>query len=72
MTLAKQITAARKVVNTLSFGTPAWESAMQVVRDLVAEQSSQDTDTTFFSVDSGIHPIMLLNGRIIAAPKCRH
>jgi hypothetical protein len=72
MTIAKKITAARKVVNTLSFGTPAWESAMQVVRDLVAEQSAQDTDTAFYSVDSGIHPTLLLNGQIIPAPTCRN
>lgn len=29
----KQIAAARKTVNSLTFGTPEWETAMQIVRN---------------------------------------
>lgn len=37
----KQIQAARAAVNAETFGTPAWEAAMQKVRALVAEQTEQ-------------------------------
>lgn len=38
----KALKAARAVVNAKTFGTPAWESAMQVVRDLVEKADAAD------------------------------
>lgn len=67
MSLSKQINAARKVVNGLEFGTQEWEAAMQVVRDLVAKHDAQQPAEEFCSIDSGIHPTRLLNGRVIKA-----
>jgi hypothetical protein len=69
MSLAKQIEAARKVVNKFKFGTQEWESAMQIVRDLVAKHDAQQPAEEFCSIDSGVHPTRLLNGRIIKAAK---
>jgi hypothetical protein len=41
-----QLTAARAKVNSLEFGTPEWEVAMQVVRDLVAAEPAPKFDGT--------------------------
>lgn len=38
----KALKAARAVANATTFGTPAWESAMLVVRDLVEKANAAD------------------------------
>ena len=38
----KALKAARAAVNALPFGTTEWESAMQVVRDLVEKANAAD------------------------------
>ena len=38
----KALKEARAVVNALTFGTPEWEAAMQVVRNLVEQQNAAD------------------------------
>lgn len=63
--MTNQLKAARAKVNSLQFGTVAWEQAMQVVRDLVAKIAAAEGPQEFFSVDSGIHRTHLLNGRVI-------
>ena len=60
------IQTARAKVNSLTFGTPEWEAAMQVVRELVAKDM-EGRKEEFCSVDSGFHRTRLLNGRIIKA-----
>lgn len=55
--------AARAAVNAETFGTTAWESAMQVVRNMVA--SDQTPAEQFCSVDSGFHPYRMRSGRVI-------
>jgi hypothetical protein len=67
MAIAKQIEQARKVVNSLQFGTQEWESAMQIVRDLVAKHDAQKPAQEFCSIDSGFHSTRLLSGRIVKA-----
>ena len=62
MTSAKELQAARAEVNRHQFGTPAWEAAMQIVRDLV---SQVPVTGEFTSVDSGWHRTRLPNGRIV-------
>jgi hypothetical protein len=57
--------AARAKVNTLTFGTPAWDSAMQIVRDLVAAEVDALPREEFCSIDSGIHRTRLMDGRVI-------
>jgi hypothetical protein len=64
-TLRSQLKAARATVNTLEFGTDAWESAMAAVRSLVDQINAAKPVEEFFSVDSGIHRTLLLNGRVI-------
>ena len=63
--LQSQLKAARATVNTLEFGTDAWESAMVAVRSLVDQINAAKPVEEFFSVDSGIHRTLLLNGRVI-------
>ena len=63
-TLQSQLKAARASVNTLEFGTDAWESAMTAVRSLVDQINAAKPVEEFFSVDSGIHRTLLLNGRV--------
>ncbi|CAB4137728.1 hypothetical protein UFOVP326_63 [uncultured Caudovirales phage] len=42
--MSAAIAAARAAVNAETFGTPAWESAMERVRELVAaEDATRDT-----------------------------
>lgn len=48
------ITAARAAVNAETFGTPAWESAMQVVRDLTDAQMASAPRTEYTSVDGNV------------------
>ncbi len=38
----KALKAARAVANAMTFGTAEWESAMQVVRDLVEKANAAD------------------------------
>jgi len=38
----KALKEARAAVNALNFGTPEWEAAMQVVRDLVEKDNAAD------------------------------
>lgn len=38
----KELTEARKLVNTLTFGTQAWEEAMNNVRKLVQAETDND------------------------------
>jgi len=47
---------ARKKVNAETFGTDAWESAMQIVRDLCQRINDAIPSEAFHSIDSGIHP----------------
>lgn len=60
-----QLKAARAKVNRETFGTPAWEAAMQVVRNLVATVDAARPAEEFCSVDSGVHRTRLSNGKII-------
>ena len=64
-TLQSRIKAARATVNAMEFGTDAWESAMVAVRSLVDQINAAKPVEEFFSVDSGIHRTLLLNGRVI-------
>jgi hypothetical protein len=64
-TLQSQLKAARAAVNALEFGTDAWEAAMVVVRSLVGQVNAAKPVQEFFSLDSGIHRTLLLNGRVI-------
>jgi hypothetical protein len=52
--MTKQIKAARAKVNAETFGTPAWEAAMQVVRKLVAEHDAAQPVRPYTSVDGDI------------------
>ena len=63
--LRSQLKAARAAVNALEFGTDAWEAAMVVVRQLVDQHDAYLANEEFFSLDSGIHRTLLLNGRVI-------
>lgn len=65
--MSKQIAAARAVVMQHKFGTPEWEAAMQIVRDLCAAEMAARAPEPFTSVDSGWHPTRLLDGRVINA-----
>lgn len=56
---------ARAAVNAETFGTPAWEAKMQVVRDLVDAANAARPVEEFTSVDSGFHRTRLLDGRVI-------
>jgi hypothetical protein len=64
-TLQAQLKAARAAVNTLEFGTDAWETAMAAVRHLIEQINTAKPVEEFCSIDSGIHRTCLLNGRII-------
>jgi hypothetical protein len=61
----KKLKAARDKVNSLKFGTPEWEAAMEVVRGLCAKIDAAKPREEFCSVDSGWHRTRLLNGRIV-------
>ncbi len=63
--MEKELKAARKKVNSLIFGTPEWEAAMQIVRDLCAKIDAARPVEEFCSVDSGFHRTRLRNGKII-------
>jgi hypothetical protein len=67
MSNTNQIAAARKTVNSLTFGTPEWEAAMQIVRNLVNAEMEAAPKERFCSVDSGWHATRLSDGRIINA-----
>ena len=56
--MTKQIAKARAEVNRHKFGTPEWEAAMQVVRQLVEAHDAAQPREAFHSVDSGEHPTM--------------
>lgn len=70
MSIAKlqaELTAARAAVNRETFGTDAWEAAMRDVRAL-CRQIDADSGLRaepYCSVDSGIHPTKLSDGRVI-------
>jgi len=64
-TLQSQLKVARATVNSLKFGTDEWEAAMVVVRNLVEQLNAYLANKEFFSLDSGIHRTLLLNGRVI-------
>ena len=59
------LSQARKNVNKQTFGTPAWEASMQIVRNMVAAELAAAPKQEYFSVDSGEHRTILLDGRII-------
>ncbi len=67
MSTTDPLAAARKTVNSLTFGTPEWEAAMQIVRNLVAAEMEAAPKERFCSIDSGWHATRLGNGRIINA-----
>ena len=69
MTTKTALKAARTKVNAETFGTEAWETAMEKVRELCAKLTSEMGlhAETFCSVDSGIHPTRLSDGRITNA-----
>jgi hypothetical protein len=60
----QQLKTARVAVNNETFGTEAWEKAMQSVRTL-ADTINLATKEEFCSVDSGVHRTRISNGRII-------
>ncbi len=53
MTAAK-LQAARAAVNAETFGTAIWESKMQVVRDLVAQENVTAPAFEYTSIDGDI------------------
>ena len=59
-TLEAQLKAARAVVNSLEFGTDAWEAAMVIVRRLVDEVDAAKPAKEFCSIDSGIHRTLVI------------
>lgn len=63
--MTKTLKAARAAVNAETFGTPAWEAKMQIVRELVDAANTARPVEEFTSVDSGFHRTRLLDGRII-------
>jgi hypothetical protein len=63
-TINAQLKAARAIVNSLEFGTDAWEAAMADVRRLVDQSNAAKPVEEFCSIDSGIHRTRLINGRI--------
>jgi hypothetical protein len=63
-TIQAQLKTARVTVNSLDFGTDAWESAMATVRHLVQQISAANHAEEFCSIDSGIHRTRTLSGRI--------
>lgn len=65
--MKNELAAARKTVNSLIFGTPEWESAMQIVRNLVNAEMEAAPRERLCSIDSGWHPTRLSDGRIINA-----
>jgi hypothetical protein len=58
----KSIAEARTAVNAETFGTPAWESAMQVVRGLVAEQMAEAPRGEYTSVDGDVFNLAARGG----------
>ncbi|MES2729961.1 MAG: hypothetical protein V4621_07705 [Pseudomonadota bacterium] len=52
--IAKELKAARAVVNSLTFGTTEWEAAMAVVRKLVDAANEAAPKTPYKSVDGNI------------------
>ena len=69
MTTKTALKTARAKVNAETFGTEAWELAMKNVRVLCVKLDSETglSALPFCSVDSGIHPTRLSDGRIINA-----
>lgn len=64
---SKKLEAARQRVRELIFGTPEWEAAMAVVRELCAEIDAARPREEFFSLDSGFHRTRLPSGKIIGS-----
>jgi len=52
--MAKNLKAARAAVNAETFGTPAWEAAMQVVRNLTQSINDAAPKFEYTSVDGDI------------------
>lgn len=52
--MANELKIARAKVNAETFGTPAWEAAMQVVRALVDQANAQAPKFHHTSVDGDI------------------
>jgi hypothetical protein len=67
--LQSQIKAAEAVVNAIDYSADGWEAewdkAMVPVRQLRDQINAGKPAEEFFSVDSGIHRTLLLNGRVI-------
>jgi hypothetical protein len=63
--MTNALQAARAKVNAETFGTAAWEDAMQIVRDLVSAANTARPAEEYCSVDSGIHRTRLPNGKIV-------
>ena len=49
-----KLQAARQVVNAAEFGTPEWEEAMQVVRELAAAENGNTDFGAHASIDGDI------------------
>jgi hypothetical protein len=64
-TLKAQLKSARAAVNSLEFGSSEWDQAMATVRQLVDRINEARPAEVFCSVDSGVHPTRLQNGRLI-------
>jgi hypothetical protein len=52
--MEKQIKAARAAVNKETFGTPAWEEKMQIVRELVEHHDAAQPRFEHTSIDGDI------------------
>jgi hypothetical protein len=67
--LQSQIKAAEAVVNAIDYSVDGWEAewdkAMVPLRQLRDQINAAKPVEEFFSVDSGIHRTLLLNGRVI-------
>lgn len=51
---ATELQAARAAVNAETFGTAIWESKMQAVRDLVAQENANAPTFEYTSIDGDI------------------
>ena len=52
--MTNQLKIARAAVNAETFGTPAWEAKMQIVRDLVAKENAKAAKFEYTSIDGDI------------------
>jgi hypothetical protein len=52
--MTNQLKIARAAVNAETFGTPAWEAKMQIVRELVAKEDAKAAKFEHTSIDGDI------------------